>query len=426
MSRVPRWLRPGAFVRSVSLLAGGAAAGQLITLGVSPILTRLFEAETFGILAVYTAVLGVTTAVGSLRLEQAIGLPRGKQTGFNVLVLAVLASLVTSAIVGVIVLAAPQLLFRQEQPIPALVLWLFPVGVALSSLYQALSVWALRLRAFRPIAATKVTQAATAAAVQIAAGLLRWGPVGLVAGTMLGQSAGIGTLIARSIRGKSLRRPRRRELGAALRRYRDFPLLATPAALLNALAFQIPVLLIAPLFGAAAVGQYFLATRIALAPLTLIGGSIGQVFYADAVAIGRSRPSALLRLVLSTSAKSFLIGIIPGVAIFAFSPVLFPFVFGDDWAIAGTMSQALAIMLVANFAMSPVTQIFLLIERQWLSIGINAVRLIVAVAAISVPAAMGLSVEITVFSYSCTMAAFYLSTLLLAVLVLRTLGRRHR
>ncbi|MGV2902606.1 oligosaccharide flippase family protein [Microbacterium sp. AGC62] len=425
MSRVPRWLRPGTFIRSVSLLAGGTALGQIITIAVSPVLTRLFDAEAFGILAVYTAVLGVTTAVGSLRLEQAIGLPRGKQAGFTVLVLAVLASLFTSMIVGLIVMVAPQLLFQQGQNVPALILWLFPLGVILSSLYQALSVWALRLREFRPIAATKITQAATAAGVQIAAGMAGIGSIGLVAGSMIGQSAGISTLIARTMRGKSLRRPRRRELIATFARYRNFPLLATPAALLNALAFQLPVLLMAPTFGAAVVGQYFLATRIALAPLTLIGGSIGQVFYADAVAISRNNPTKLLRLVLSTSAKSFLIGIIPGVAIYALSPWLFPVIFGDEWSSAGQMSQALAVMLVANFAMSPVTQIFLILERQWLSIVINAVRLIVAAVAILTPAYLGNTAEYTVMIYSWTMAAFYFATLLVAVLLLTSSARRN-
>lgn len=421
MSRVPRWLRPGVFIRSVSLLAGGAALGQIITIAVSPVLTRLFDSETFGVLAVYTAVLGVTTAVGSLRLEQAIGLPRGKQAGFNVLVLAVLASLVTSVVVGIVLIVAPRLLFQGDQDVPTMVLWLFPLGIALSSLYQALSIWALRLRAFGPIASTKIAQAATAAVVQIGTGLVSMGSVGLVAGTMLGQSAGIGTLIARSVRGNSLRPPRRRELGAALRRYRNFPLLATPAALLNALAFQIPVLLMAPAFGAAAVGQYFLATRIALAPLALIGGSIGQVFYADAIAIGKNHPSKLIRLVLSTSAKSFLIGLVPGIAIYALSPPLFPLIFGDAWSIAGYMSQALAIMLVANFAMSPVTQIFLIVERQWLSIAINAVRLVVAAAAIVAPASAGYAPELTVMVYSCAMAVFYVATLLAAIILLRSM-----
>ncbi len=425
MSRVPRWLRPGVFIRSVSLLAGSAALGQTITLAVSPVLTRLFDSETFGILAVYTAVLGVTTAVGSFRLEQAIGLPRGKQAGFNVLILALLASLVTSLVVGIILIVAPRLLFPGDQHVPTVVLWLFPLGIALSSLYQALSIWALRLRAFGPIASTKIAQATTAAALQIATGLLKMGSVGLVVGTMLGQSAGIGTLIAKSVRGNALRPPRRRELGASLRRYRNFPLLATPAALLNALAFQIPVLLMAPALGAAAVGQYFLATRVALAPLVLIGGSIGQVFYADAIAIGKNHPSKLTRLVLSTSAKSFLIGLVPGIAIYALSPLLFPIVFGDAWSSAGYMSQALAIMLVANFAMSPVTQIFLIVERQWLSIAINAVRLVVAAAAILAPASVGYTPESTVLAYSCAMAAFYIATLFTALLVLHSMQNEN-
>lgn len=51
-----KWFLPkNRFARSVSILAGGTAAGQAIVVLASPLLTRLYSPEDFGLLAVYAA-----------------------------------------------------------------------------------------------------------------------------------------------------------------------------------------------------------------------------------------------------------------------------------------------------------------------------------------------------------------------------------
>jgi len=42
-------LPKGGFARAVALLAGGAALGQAITVLVSPVLTRIYSPEDFGV-----------------------------------------------------------------------------------------------------------------------------------------------------------------------------------------------------------------------------------------------------------------------------------------------------------------------------------------------------------------------------------------
>jgi O-antigen/teichoic acid export membrane protein len=49
--------------------------GQAITVLVSPILTRLYTPEDFGVFGVYASILGIVTVVASLRYEYALPLP---------------------------------------------------------------------------------------------------------------------------------------------------------------------------------------------------------------------------------------------------------------------------------------------------------------------------------------------------------------
>ena len=60
------------FVRQVSILAGGTALGQLVSIAASPLLTRLYTPESFGILAVYASTLAIMSISASLRYELAI------------------------------------------------------------------------------------------------------------------------------------------------------------------------------------------------------------------------------------------------------------------------------------------------------------------------------------------------------------------
>lgn len=58
LTRLKALLPRSSFARNVAVLAGGTAVGQAIVVLASPILTRLYTPEDFGVLAVYTSFLG--------------------------------------------------------------------------------------------------------------------------------------------------------------------------------------------------------------------------------------------------------------------------------------------------------------------------------------------------------------------------------
>ena len=64
-SAVKSFFPKGVFARSVTVLAGGTALGQAIVTLASPLLTRLYGPEDFGVLALYTAILSILLVVAS-------------------------------------------------------------------------------------------------------------------------------------------------------------------------------------------------------------------------------------------------------------------------------------------------------------------------------------------------------------------------
>ena len=64
------------FVRNVTIVASGTAAAQAITMAFSPLITRIYGAEAFGLLGVFNALVSVVTPIAALTYPIAIVLPQ--------------------------------------------------------------------------------------------------------------------------------------------------------------------------------------------------------------------------------------------------------------------------------------------------------------------------------------------------------------
>ncbi len=64
------------FVRNVVTVASGSAASQAIVMAFSPLITRLYGPEAFGLQGVFTSVAGLLIVVAAMGYPTAIVLPR--------------------------------------------------------------------------------------------------------------------------------------------------------------------------------------------------------------------------------------------------------------------------------------------------------------------------------------------------------------
>ena len=388
----------GAAARQVMTLVTGTGLAQLIPLAVSPLLTRLYTPQDFGVFALYAGLLAVLAVLGSARYELALMLPKDDTDALPLVALAMAIVLAASAVVLAAVLLFQADLARWLDS-PALGPWLLlvPVSMLLTGLVNTLTVWANRSSSYRQISISRVLQSASAAAVAVALG---WG---LSRGSQAGVGLVLGAVAGQALAAASLAWPFWRRWGARLQgvgwapmraqalRFREFPAINMPHALLDALQGSGVVALIAALFGPTLLGFHALAQRVVRTPMATLGSAVAQVFQkraADALHAGgdtRRLVDAVLRRLVAVA-----VAVLP---LLWFAPELFAFVFGAAWREAGVYAQILTPWLLLNFMLSPLSQLPLLLGRQARALAYGVAYQLAMVGPLAVAWLMALSLR---------------------------------
>lgn len=411
--RISSLLSGRRFLKNVLLISGGTAISQIILVLSSPILSRLYSPDDFGVLAVYSSILGMIGVVGTLRYEYSVPIEQSDDNAFNALLVSLFIVCASSLAVLALSLLGTDVIvtvFDAEPLRPYL--WLLSVGVFGTGTYHALTYWSLRRKNFRTLARTRVNQGIWRSVSQVGLGLTGAGPIGLVIGHIIGQSAGIGTLF-RSLRihDKHLTKSASVQTMVEMsKKYKKFPLVGTWSALMNTAGLQIPVLIMASLFGSEMVGSFSFANRIVAMPLTLIGQAVAQVYFGEGASTASQNPTRLLSLATRSAKRLFLFGLLPAAVLVPFGPWLFSFIFGSVWFEAGIYAQVLSVMLIFRFAVNPISQTLYILERQGLQLLLDTLRVILIVASLYLSWKAGFSPLTAVILYAVCMIAVYIVT----------------
>jgi O-antigen/teichoic acid export membrane protein len=419
-STVARLLPKSAFGQNVGILAGGTLFAQGLMALSLPALTRLYTPDDFALLAVYMAILGLLTAVASLRLNLAIPLPERDEEAMNLVALSVAAAVVVTAVLTVAVLADAATIARLlRHPEMEPLLWMVPVGVFLAAAYNALQYWATRRHRIQLVTRTRMTRAVGGAGTQLGVGLASPTPFGLLLGHML--YSGLGVLgLSRAMWRED------RELFAAvgldaarsaLRRYSRFPLFSVPEALFNTGAIQLPILVIAAASAGPEAGYLMLAMQALGVPMALLGTSVAQVYLVEA-------PRRLREGTLPSFTRQAMLGLlktggVPLILAGAVSPLLFPLAFGEEWGRAGVIVAWMTPWFVLQFLTSPISAVLHVTGNISAAMALQAFGLALRLG--SVLAAVSLAKQWLVEVYALSGMVFYG----VYMLVIRWILARH-
>lgn len=409
------------FSRNVAVLAGGSALGQSVVVVSTPIIARLYTPADFGVLTVMTSVLAIAGSIATLRYHTAIPVADSDEDAAQVLGLSVAVVTAFSLLSGLAVLLAPDQIARCVN-VPTLrpYLWFLPLSLLGAGLYETLKFWAIRRKAFGRIARTSLHRGLGSVLTKVILGLLKVAPLGLLWGNLVASTSGVTTLGSLAWRhdGKLIRRISLSRIGWAATRFRRFPLISTWSSLLQSAGLQLPVLLLASAYGSQMIGAFGLAQRIVTIPMTLIGDSVGNVYFGEAGRLG-DQPQKLLKLCHGTARRLFLIGILPCALFVASAPLLFTRLFGRAWQEAGAYSQLLALMIFARFVVVPVSRNFAALERQDLLLLWDIARLVLVAGSLTLGRLLGLSALPAVALYSAGMILSYVVQFLLSTYAIK-------
>mgnify|MGYP001210294169 FL=1 len=417
----------GNFAKSVVMISGSTVVAQALNFLLSTIITRIYTPEQYGVLTVYSSILGLIVIVASLNYEWGIPIADNDRKAMNVLQLSFAILLVFSA--GVLVFFSvfgKRVLSSLNAKGLVNYIYLIPIGVFLSGSYNILLQWAYRKKDFRAISKTKIAQSIVGNGTKIGLGVAGTGSVGLIIGQILSQCAGIYTFMRTLVDNEE-----NRHIGfdwdgiiTAAKRYRNFPIFSAPSSLLNTLGLQLPVLFITSFYGGKVLGFYGLANSVVNLPMVLIGTSIADVLYAEAAGGGKNDPRKVNELMNKLVKRLLIVGLIPLSVLLLFGPFLFALVFGKNWYEAGVYARIIAFLVFFRFLFTPFDRLFAVFERQKISLFLDSLRVVLVVTAFGIAKLLDLSSYLAIALYSLAMCIVYCTTYVLVKRMLRQEIRR--
>jgi O-antigen/teichoic acid export membrane protein len=353
------------FNRNVLTLVTGTGLAQIIPLAVTPIMARIYSPEQFGLFALFIAVASSLSVVATGRYELAIMLPRKDVDAANIAILSILINFVVSFLLlgGVWLFNAP---ISDALGNHSISTWLYfvPLAVLLNGIYLNLNYWSNRKRLYFLMANRRVIQSGGTAAVQLGLGVLRAGAGGLVIGSISGQALAAG-MMARMVHRHSPQLWRgidKRKMRVLAQRYKNCPKLLVPAHTLGALSAQFPTIFINATFGLAASGFFMLAERAVGSPLSLVSGSISDVFRQQ-ISQSYLAGKHCRREFLSALTKLSVIATPPFVVLLFFAPSLFALLFGEKWRVSGEYAQLMCPMFFLRFISNPLSVVAIIAQK---------------------------------------------------------------
>lgn len=363
------------FAKNVLTLMTGTTIAQAIPIAVTPILTRIYTPEDFGIFALFLAITAITGAIANAQYEKAIVLPEKDEDALSLLSLSVIISTIFSVLLLVLVLLFKNkfaLSFGDEK----IGGWLFlvPISTFLIGLFNALSFFNIRKKKFKNVSTSLVTKSTSLTLTQTLLGSIISSPLGLILGQIVSNFSG-NTVLYKTVKEENKNFTFSKiEVKKQAKLYKKFPQFSLPSIFLNSINLNLINFIITAIASTVTLGFYSLSQRILGVPSRVIGTSFSQVYFQKASEEYKSKGNTNL-VFRRTLKKLMLISVPIFLVLFIFAEPLFEFAFGDQWRIAGTYTKILIPLALARFVSSSLSVTLSVHQKQQFSLYINLLLL---------------------------------------------------
>ncbi|MFE5428661.1 oligosaccharide flippase family protein [Peribacillus simplex] len=413
------------FINKILLLLTGNSIAQLILFASSPILTRIYKPEDFGVFSTYTSLLAILMSFSSLCLEKAIPLEKNHKNTFHLIYI----SMFTIAVVCMLnlILSLFNLSLFHLYGIKTTIMndLLLSSGLFFAGIYQVLIHWLVKEDKFKGIFHSKLLQSISNVISQFSlTSINHLSPgMGLTAGDIIGRGITFAYIWRFFLKQMHWPKVNYRRIGYLFKKYEDFAKYSTWSTLLSSLSMQIIFLLLMRLYGPEVTGHFSMASKTVGMPITLVGASISAVFYAEVVKSITNDPGRVLKLYRSILTKLAMIGI-PSLILLAWiAPGLFSFVFGEEWRVSGEYVTLMSIMFIGQVNVMPISQILYIIKKQQTQLLWDVSRLLLSTIGVLVIFISGGSAETAILYFSICMGASYYFFALLGYRAIHSIDR---
>lgn len=371
-------LRTNPFAKNVAKLTTGSAFSKLISLITLPILSRLYLPEDYSLFALFLSISTIVSNYSTLQTEYAIPIAEDEKESFHTLSLTLIyVFLITFLSFLAFVIFSDFTLNWLGAMNLAPYKILIPIMILVSGLYKAFRYHTVRDKNFGAIMKSHMAGGGSQSGFQVLFGFLNWTTIGLLLGSLLGKFFSVWPFL-KSIQNffQNFKLFSKTDLIAAAKKFKRFPLIASWQNLFNSVGINLPIFILTKLFSDAIVGSFAFAERLVHMPMALLGTAIGHVFFAEAAeAVQKKEHWRIKPLAKSLNLKLLFMGTLPFLPLIFFGKPIITFAFGQEWADAGFYVQILAVMAIVKFCTLPISNVFNIFQKQYLSTFIDGFRI---------------------------------------------------
>lgn len=356
-----KFLPKSEFSKNVLTLMTGTAFAQALPILISPILTRLYSDEDFGLFSLYSSiVIGVLT-IGSLRYNMAIVLPKEDTEAKQLVTLSRKIVLLVSIITTILLIYFSSVIVELINA-KGIESYFFIAGISIYILAQieVIRYYLNRKKKYKLISKAKIYQSGGSSIFQVLFGLFSFsgGVTGMIFGVLVGQLMGFFYLFKKT-KGEFNEVSTNNKF--LLKKYKKMPLLNGPNAVVDTIRVNGINIMISRLFSSMFLGQFALAWRVLQSPIGLINGALSQVCFQQLSILEKEKRYPFLK---KSVIRSFWLGIFPFTFLYFLAPIIFPFIFGENWEVSGKIASYLCPWLFLNLISSPISTFFIVVEKQ--------------------------------------------------------------
>lgn len=344
------------FTKNIVTLITGTAVAQAIPIAISPILTRIYTPEDFGVFALFLAIISIFGIIANARYELAIMLPKKDEDAINIFALGfIITCLITLILLIFVIIFNDYLKKLLENEEIGFWLYFVPLAVFFSGIYNILNYFNNRKKNYEDLRNATILKSIVLAIVQLSIGFIKNGPSGLILGQLISNMFANIKLLRNILKDKTLvSKISKIKIIALAKKYKNFPKYSLPSSFCDIATTQLPFFLLPKIFGLQISGFFFLSKKIISMPASLMASSISQVYF-QRLSDAKKKNERVFPIFIDTIKKLFLIALPISLLMFLFSPVIFEIIFGKDWIISGEIAKYLALVFFITFIVSPLS-----------------------------------------------------------------------
>ncbi len=353
--------------KSLLITLGGTSIAAVVPIVFTPIIAALYSSSSYGQYSYFLATSNVISIFFAGKYDMAILIPKEEKEANNVFSLTVLLAVISLLILYIFVALTQNFnsLWKAELSDN---IFLLPIAAFFTSLNQIILTWKVRLGEFSKVSINKIANSFSYAILAIILVKIGFEKTGLIFSLILSMAFTTFLVGFTKIKdGFFLARSNLKDIILVCKKYVNFPKYNIPSSFIETLALQLPIFLITNLYDIGTLGQYAMAQRVILLPVTFVISSIVPVFRHSAAKEIHETGRCVKTF------KSYFVGLtICACIIFPILYLLISFfledILGTKWLQSIDIMKILFFSVFMRFIANPLSSVIILKEKQQLDL----------------------------------------------------------